>query len=429
VPVARCGGFSAKGQFEGILNNNILVVFQLSEMISSSKVQFKNCFVLFSLPSDLLPFIFSFLSPKELCCFDSAILNHTDRPLFLSALIQRFKQESELIGEDKYSLESKAHWYLCRRVPITSLFLQNVPCPKGIISMNSEYLKEIRLCRTTVDDETALAFAQCSKLKKLRLAHCSPLSGFNLDLILQNTTTLEKLLLENVSFSRTTAEIISRHCRSLKDLQLSSVHGVGDEELRLVVEGCPHLRSLHCFALAITEDSVAMLMNHHPRILSIGIQSHRVSVASMLSLLKKFTIPTLFDFAGDQELCISALVNLTDSIPFSPSSENPLFLEALSRESLLERMMKLLSPRNPVSPYVIIFFCILARKGYHRVVAESGFVSLVIRDFKLFPQSIIGLCLNLFQDLSKPTSQRRLLTSGFLSLFRRLHRLIPKVRK
>jgi hypothetical protein len=31
---------------------------------------------LFSLPTDLLPFIFSFLSSKELCCLDTAILNH-----------------------------------------------------------------------------------------------------------------------------------------------------------------------------------------------------------------------------------------------------------------------------------------------------------------------------------------------------------------
>jgi hypothetical protein len=127
---------------------------------------------LFYFPSDLLPFIFSFLSPKELWCLDSAILNYTDRPLFLSALIQRFTNESKFVGKTDSS-KSKSQWDLCRRIPITSLDFHSIPCPEEMISMNTNSLHEIILQNSKMEDEVILALGQCSNFKYFTILNCS----------------------------------------------------------------------------------------------------------------------------------------------------------------------------------------------------------------------------------------------------------------
>jgi hypothetical protein len=376
--------------------------------------------VLFStLPTDLLPVLFSFLSCKELCCFDSAILNHTDRRIFLFALNQMFKRESKFVAMPALGLQSRARWYLCRRIPITNLSVLSVKCPEDMISMNSHSLKEISLMNAILGDKDALALSQCSNLKKLKCSNCSLPTHFDLGLILRNLTCLENLELGQIPFSRLTAEIISRHCQSLKFLDLFSVAGVGDEELRFLVQACPSLRSLRiCRQANISEESVCMLMNSRPQIASIGIcYCGGVSLASVLSLLREITIPTIFDLDGDEDLRISALKNLSSSI-LNFVSENPQISEFVSNDSLLN----LLALKNRVRSKLISCFHEFAGNGYHCLVTVRVVPSLV-HHCDSFNASELEFYLCLLEELSShPGCKQHLLTSGVLSTFR-LHRL------
>jgi hypothetical protein len=385
-----------------------------------------SCFgMLFSLPTDILPFLFSFLSPKELCCLDSAILNHTDRPLFLSALIQRFTNtDSEFFGFSfgGDSLVLKFRWYLCRNIPITNLSLHYIDaCPEGMISLNSKSLKEITFFEATLDEEDVLALAQCSNLKKFELYRCSLPPNFHVASILQNLTTLEDLDLENVSFSRPTAEIISQHCRSLKFLQFSNLDGVGDDELRVLVEGCPSLCSLSLSYLDnITEESVSMLRNHRPRIPSIGIRyCERVRLESVMSLLREIAIPTIFHNDDDEELQISALKNLSFSIGYT-STEDSLSIENfLTQETLLQRLGSLLASRIRIWSDVFPFFRSVAENGYHSVMVDAAVIPTLIDFFNLFDISGRSKLFQLLELLtSKTNCHCHLLSSGILSIFR-----------
>jgi hypothetical protein len=376
---------------------------------------------LFLLPSDLLPLLFSFLDEKELCCLDSSVLNLIDRPIFLSALIQRFGKESEYFGsiDENYPLDSMTRWYLCRKIPITALVLDGVPCPKRLISLNSSSLQVIHFVDViSLTDEDALSFGQCSKLKRIHLRN-SFLPNVDIASIFQTLTNLEDLYLDRVPFSRLTAEIISRHCRSLRSLHLSSLDSLGDKELRLLVEGCSSLRSLNLFDLVnISEESVRMLISHHPQIPSIGFSfCQRVRFKSIFSLLREITFPTIFNSNGDEELQISVLKNVSNSLSYI-NSEIPQMYEFLSSESRLERLVLGLALRNRVRPMLIHFFGSLAR-CYHRLVVHAGVIPALVHEAHSFNWDEIDYYLELLEFLSsKPNYQQHLLTSGVLSIFR-----------
>jgi hypothetical protein len=380
---------------------------------------------LFALPQDLLPFLFSFLSPKELCCLDSAILNHTDRPLFLSALIRRFKNISEILGlRSNSSLSLKARWYLCRSIPVLNLILYEVPCPKGMISRNVTYLREIAFSQTNLEEEDALALDQCSSLKKLKLTGCSFPPNFDISSIFTNITNLEELVLSHVPFATPT----DQQCRSLKSIHLSFVKPFGDDELRILVEGCPSLCSLSLsFLDNITEKSVMMLRNHRPRISSMSLlYCDGLTLGSVLLLLRETTIPTIFN-NEDEELWTHALRDLSSSIPYSSSTEEEIFVtDLLTHESLLERLVELFSIRNRSrSPLISLFECV-AEDGFPHLVEDSQVVPVMLDHLNSFDNTEILSAFLFLETLSSNTnSQHHLLTSGVLSIFRpqKLHLL------
>jgi hypothetical protein len=372
---------------------------------------------LFSLPTDLLPFIFSFLSSKELCCLDSSILNHTDRPIFLSALIQRFTKKSNFVESSLGHIprKSKAHWYLRRRIPITSLDCQYIPCSKGMISTNINYLTDVSISGGILEDEDALALGNCLNLKSLALQRSSP--NLHISSILPNLSNLESLELSGITLSRTNIEIISGCCQSLKTLNLSSLVGVGDEELRILVEGFPILRSLRLCYLDITEESVRMLRNHRPQIPSIGISGcEGVSVESVLVLLGDVTIPTILDEAGGFELQDSAFFNFCISIESFVDEESDQMRSFISRNSLLERLISHVSAgKGPKDSALAVLEAICSR-GCDRQLVGAGVVPLLVRLFNSFDDSEKSYSLMILLDLSN--FPQHFFTSGVLSLFR-----------
>jgi hypothetical protein len=230
-------------------------------------------------------------------------------------------------------------------------------------------------------------------------------------------------MLSPVPFSTVTAETISRYCRSLKALKLSNISSVGDAELLLLVEGCPFLRCLTLsFLPNLSEESMRMLKSHRPRIASIGIcDCDGMNLESVLSLLRESTIPTIFNSDNNEELRISALENLTHSIPYSDNYENLQISEFLASESLLERLVELLVHKKNrfVSYSLIRFLDDLVERGYHQFVVSVGVVPTLIQNCNSFNERELNLQFDFLESLSSHRHcQQHLLTSGVLSLFR-----------
>jgi hypothetical protein len=373
--------------------------------------------ILSTIPTDLLPYIFTFLDPYELCCLDSAILNHTDRPLFLSALIQRFTKTDSKFNSDK-NQDLKAKWYICRCIPITDLSFTRV-CPTKIVSMNSNDLKRISLNGVDFNHEEFLLIKQCSNLKELFLTQCS--AGEDLDFLslLQGFPSLEILGLSNVSFYwPADHERSPGCCPSLKSIEFALDDGMRDNELRCLVETCPSLRSLILCSLGITNESVRMLIDHRPRIPLISISDCCLSLDVLVPLLREIAIPTLFNSDEDETLQLEAMEYLCSFIA-TPPEAHPDIEEFLSAGSLLRRFVDIFEPKIPLRSSILFFFEKLTQSSYHQLVVDAGAIPVFSRlydSYDLWGKQSFFLMIH---HLSSHTEYHlHLLSAGILSIFR-----------
>jgi hypothetical protein len=305
-----------------------------------------------------------------------------------------------------------AHWYVSRRIPVAVLNLQCAKCPTKMISMNSVSLKEVTFFSVSLMNEDIVSLGNCSKIKILSLWNCSFPVNCQISSILENFTSLEALYLDCIPFSRSDVEVISRCCRFLKSLKLSFVNGVGDQELRILVEGCPMLSSLKLSYLDITDESVRMLVNRSPQFSSIGLSCcDRVSPESVMFLIRQFVILQLDDDV--EELQLSALDTLSFSISCSSQPQNHLE-ELLSQDSLFERFVKLISLKNRVRSHLLSLVGQLSHNGYDRVVLN--FLPVMIHHFSSFDQIEKSNFLTILNSF--PDCRLQFLASGVLSIFR-----------
>jgi hypothetical protein len=380
---------------------------------------------LFTLPSDLLQFLFYFLAPEDLCRLDSAILNHAQRPLFLSALVGRFRKLSSFLEyRSEESLTNKSRWYLCREIPVETLCIHKLGCPTELISMNSNSLKEIVLFTSFLSNEDFLALGRCSGLSTFYLSGSSFFFSpqFDMGLLLPNLINLRVLDLIDVPWSRSALEVLTRSCRSLASLQLSSVDDVGDEEFRCLIESFPALCTLRLSKVDITEGSVQMLSRceTHSRTL-VGIRDcNGVTLATVLSLLTEVTIPHLFR-NDNEKLQIDTMLILTFSTTIFPlEAQRTPILRFFSRNSLLERLVELLAIQNGVRLSVISYLWMIAEYRFTREVIKSGAIPALISNFPSFNNSEKDITLLLLEYFSIGNSDHHpyLLSSGILSVFR-----------
>jgi hypothetical protein len=383
----------------------------------------KKELMLFFLPDDLLPLIFSFLSPETLCLLDCAILNHTYRPFFLSGLIRSFPKKN-VIRTNTWCPQSMFDWYVCRRISVTEIFLIKTISSAEIYSMNSHSLENLVFIEVHLSNELLLAISQCWNLKLLSFSNCSFPPSFEITSIVKNLKHLESFRVNNMMtpLSRQVIESLSRSCPSLMTIDISFVQGMGDIELLCLIRGCPHLRTLSLSGVGITDNSVRMLMNHHPAIPLICIHSCAgVSWENLVSLLRGNTIPRIFN-NEDQELQRLALVHLDCFIysvsSNSPLGENPRILDLLSHNSLLGRLIEFVPTNARLGRWVSLILLELARYGYHRHVVDAGAIPVFVRSSHS-SKTPDGHFLMLLEVLSShPQYHPHLLSAGVLSMFR-----------
>jgi hypothetical protein len=372
--------------------------------------------LLFSIPTEILEFVFSFLVPIELCVLDSAILNHKTRPHFLTALQRRFHKKSLFDTDDLDSLDSQALWYLSRRIPITDLVLRGI-FPEGIVSTNSYSLIEFTVIETDLSQECLAALQQCVNISKVHLENCN--TKFEIGFFLRNLAHLRELHLHQFTLSKTAIDILSTSCRYLKCLTLLYVDGVGDAELRSLLQGCPALCSLKFCSLEITNESVQMLVNYQPQIPSIGIcDCDRVNLENVLTLLEEITIPTIFSNKNEM-LRRSALQALVFSLPYLYSEPHRQVIRLLSHKSLLKRLVELVSLNNSVRDDVFSLFTAMLDRGYLHPVVDSGIIPAIIRHFDSFHEIEQMRVVSILATISAEVQYRHIvLSSGVLSIFR-----------
>jgi hypothetical protein len=374
---------------------------------------------LFSLPNDLLVFLFLYLREKELCCLDSAILNHPERTLFLSVLRQRFREGSCMISILVKSWESKCRWFLRRNIPISFLLCCKTDClEEEMISMNSSTLTTINLNGCSITHKNALALGHCSKLKSLNLKHCSLPLGFDIASIFATLTTLEDFKLDQGSFNGIAVENLSRYCSSLKFLSLSTVVGFGDDDLRCLVDGCHSLCSLTLSHVSITDESVRIILEHHRRIPTVGINfCDGVNLERISRLLRETTVPQLF--GSNVKIQLAAIANFSFSIPFHHPDSTVQTIELISDDSLLVRMVEHLSSNAQLRPKVMDFIWHFCRCGGFLIIVNFGIPSILFQHLNSFDEcELMGVFVILQFLLDHVNYHEYILSSGFLSIFR-----------
>jgi hypothetical protein len=243
-----------------------------------------------------------------------------------------------------------------------------------MISKNSKSLQTLTVANVYLEPKVLVTIGKCTNLKSLcfNRCHVSHKSG-KVASMYENLSNLETLELIQFPFSRATAETISRCCRSLRSLKFI-FSGVEDDELRLLVKGCPRLRYLKLHFTEVTDDSVEMLMNHRPRITAIAISDcEYLSWQSQLSLLRQVIIPAIFD-ETDPETQVAAMQVLCEhsSDHFFPQQR---LADLVNTDSLLVRLVDLMSTADHLRSHVMNFFTDLVQRGYRKALTDVGALS------------------------------------------------------
>jgi hypothetical protein len=316
-------------------------------------------------------------------------------------------------------LDYQANWYLSRRIPITHLVVEGVEsCPKGLISMNSQSLRELTCIEIPLDKEDVSALSQCLNLTKVQISDCGFPSNFEIGSIFQNLTSLDELHLRHDSVSRTTIDILSRCCRSVRFLSLLFMTGVGDGELRCLLGGCHSLCSLKMYYLDITDESVPVLIKHQPQILSIGLSvCERLSWDSVITLLTEITIPTILN-NKDYMMRRSALEHFIYTIPdpYFDISGVPHVISFFAHNPFLNRLVELVSLNDRLRDAIISLFKALSERGYKQSVVDSGVIPVIIRLFNSFTTLEQKEVLSILNFVT--SHGHLLLSSGVLSIIR-----------
>jgi hypothetical protein len=271
-----------------------------------------------ALPIDVLRFIFRFLSSKEIATLDNAMTNRNDREVFLLALSGT---ESRMIfSSNKEKSESEVRWCLSRGVVFHNLWIHHdhPPYLSQLILRNAQRITDLDLCLDQMSSQLTSAICQCSNLKSLLFMGCQIVDS-EMNICFRELTKLNDIAI--YSAPRLTAASIRslvQHCQGLERLTFNDVPCVSDNELREILEGLPHLRSLFLTNVNITDRSMTLIAQTNAIDENYEIvqwdNCPRVTWDGKLSYLRQLHLSQLF--SHNQKLQLSGLKGFAKVIPF-----------------------------------------------------------------------------------------------------------------
>jgi hypothetical protein len=344
-----------------------------------------------ALPIDVLRFIFRFLSSKEIATLDNAMTNRNDREVFLLAL-SGSRNIVTLTSANTAKSESEVRWCLSRGIIFRFLKIEHdhPPYLSQLILRNAQIIANVELCLRQVSSQLTAAICQCSNLKSLLFMRCQIVDS-EMNLCFRELTKLNDIGF--YSAPRLTAASIRslvQHCPGLKRLTFSDVPCVSDNELREILEGLPHLRSLSLTNVNITDRSITLIaqtnaINENYEIVQWD-DCPRVTWDGKLSYLRQLHLSQLF--SNNQKIQLLGLKGFAKVIPFR--SQFP--IEQFISMGFFIRTQEIISSIDQ-SQSLFIFcslnmFSRLIESGYTSHLMEIGFVDFMMHGFNLPPNAI-----------------------------------------
>jgi hypothetical protein len=384
-----------------------------------------------ALPIDVLRFIFRFLRSKEIVTLDNAMTNRNDREFFLLAL----SGTSQMIffSSTKEKFESQVRWCLSRGIIFRFLNIEHdhPPYLSQLILRNAQRIRYVKLFGVPkLSSQLTGAICQCSNLHELQFMGCH-IPDPEMNLCFRELTKLHRLSF--YSAPRLTAASIRslvQHCPRLEWLTFSNVLCVSDNELREILEGLPHLRSLFLTNVNITDRSMTLIaqtnaINENYEIVQWD-NCPRVTWDGKLSYLRQLHLPQLF--SHNQMLQLSGLKGFAKVIPFR--SQFP--IEQFISMGFFIRTQEIISSIDQSRDWEFIFsslnmFTRLIESGCTSRLMEIGFVDFMMRGIDLSSSDRSCEWLDCFVKISQIRIHRQLLISrGILPKLRTI-RLVRKI--
>jgi hypothetical protein len=373
-----------------------------------------------TLPIDVLRYIFSFLAFKEITRLETAIVNRSDRDLFLLAL-RGVEIRTQTFPA---SPESEIIWYLSRGVILTSLVIEDeYPSHSQLILRDTRKISSIRVSsRLPITSELTSAICQCSNLLKLIFIYCDT-NDSEMNLCFRHLINLQELQFFSVQgLSSLTIRSIILHCPRLEYLKFSDIPCVSDNELKCILEWLPYLGRCEIEKVNITDQSMSLLAEtNRGREFIFWYDCPRVTWNGKLSYLRQLHLPQLFSDDGRQQL--SGLIGFAVIIPQPNTLESRsqfLPIDEFISMGLISRVQVILSsgihPHHEFNVTIMNMFLALLQCGYSSQLMEIGFVDFMMRVEIHHPFHTQEIWLDSFLRISHVRSRRQLLLSrGILS--------------
>jgi hypothetical protein len=255
------------------------------------------------LPQDLLRVLLSFLKLKEICVFDSALLNHELRSLYLSAT----HGHHLIIYANRYKT---LPWVLERGMLAHDMrILNEFGRFRALAFRSMTALRKLLVFSSDISD-SELEQLICPNLLSLTCTDCAAITSRGLGTFLSHCSNLQSLCLENTSSpSSDLIPVIITHCPNLRDLRVSNDDWWTDASLTLLAGSSLRLESLDLSHSLVGYEPIALLIGQMPSLLELKTHP-RSPVALTLMVLREIDLKCIL--SSDTEAVLRGLRCLCD---------------------------------------------------------------------------------------------------------------------
>jgi hypothetical protein len=249
------------------------------------------------LPQDLLRVILSFLKLKEICVFDSALLNHELRSLYLSAT----HGHRLIIDANRFD---HLPWVLDRGMLAHDMrILNGFERFRELAFRSMTALRKLSVFSSDISD-SELEELICPNLLSLTCADCAVITPRGLQAFLSHCSNLQCLCLGNTSSpSSDLIPIIITHCPNLRDLQVSNDDWWTDASLTLLTGSSLRLESLDLSHSLVGYEPIALLIQQMPSLLQL--KTHfRSPVALTLMVSREIDLKSILSSDTEAEMSL-----------------------------------------------------------------------------------------------------------------------------
>lgn len=304
---------------------------------------------LLSLPSDILLILLAYLFPKDRCLLDSAILNHSYRPIFLQSLFDFYDSPSytQSLLLIKQGCPSQIAWHRFRKLSIKRI---------RIWSSDETWSDHLRTFQSTLTHISLLSqhliyseldiLRECPHLQVLEFCQCRLPASYTFTEHIRQFSQVPSIRIEtyfnystDFQYVRTSTVVTGLSFPSIFCLYLTRLNVV-DVELRSIFLACSSLQSLHLIDVAIEDETLLLLPTICPSLRTVHIrQCERVSFEAMLSILRHYTIPNLMNL--DPPKLEVEIDSFREGLSLIIQTHSP---DVVISRDLMKRLLSLLKP-------------------------------------------------------------------------------------